>query len=309
MTDFQITILGNNSAIPRYGRHPSAQYLKIGNTAILVDCGEGTQLRIEENQNTNLFAIEHIFISHLHGDHFFGLVGLLSTLGLLGRCRPLYLYAHPDLWSVIELQFKVMGLRAFQYPVHFQPLTYDGLEIICEEEGFTVASFPLVHRIPCCGFRFREIITKRKVNQQALLSYDIPKTSWSAIQKGADYTLPSGQIIPNEELVEQPPQPRTYVYASDTVYTESIVPYLERCDTAYIETTYIEQEKELAAQRYHCTAKQAASLAKQAKVGRLLIGHFSSRYKDLNLFLEESRSVFPQTEIAEEGKTFTIELW
>ncbi len=309
MIPFEITILGNNSAIPANGRHPSAQFLNIRNQSILVDCGEGTQIRLREVDKANLFHLSHIFISHLHGDHYLGIVGLLSTLNLMRREKPLHLYAHKRLKDIIDLSVDVMGHGHFNYPLVFHPLPVDGSEVICETKYFKVTAFQLEHRIACCGFRFEEVFQQKKVRVSQLEKYGIPKNEWNAIQKGQDYPLPNGQLIPNEELTLPNPKPRSYAYCADTVFTRQFLDVIRQVDTAYIESTYTSKEEQLASDRYHCTALQAATIAKEAQVGRLLLGHFSSRYKTLDVFEEEARTIFPKTEIAEEGKTFSIELW
>ncbi len=309
MTPFEITILGNNSAIPANGRHPSAQFLNIRNQSILVDCGEGTQIRLREVDKANIFHLSHIFISHLHGDHFLGLVGLLSTLSLMRREKELHIYAHSRLKELIDLNVSIMGHGNINYPLVFHDLPEYGSELICDTEQFKVTAFQLEHRIPCCGFRFEEVFNQKKVKLQQLESYQIPKTSWKSIQKGADYTLPSGEIISNDKLTLPNPKPRSYAYCADTIFTRSFLQEIKACDTAYIESTYTNKEADLASDRFHCTAQQAAQLAKEAEVGRLLLGHFSSRYSNLDVFQEEARDIFKQTELALEGKTFSIELW
>ena len=308
MSEFSITILGNNSAIPCHGRHPSAQYLKIGNEHILVDCGEGTQLRLRQIPTVSLFHISHIFITHLHGDHYLGLMGLLSTLGLMRRTKPIHIFSHVELQEIIEMQLTMMG-GSSPFDILFHNLPLEGEELICDENRFSVKAFQLEHRIPCCGFLFTEKFEKKKVNKAALEENSVPLQFWNEIQRGMDYQPADGVLIKNEELTQPSPKPRTYAYCSDTRYFDNLNTKIAGVDTAYIETTYTEKESELAVERFHCTAKQAAEVAQQAKIGRLMIGHFSSRYKNLSPFLTEARAVFPQTELAEEGKTFEIELW
>lgn len=308
MNEFSITILGNNSAIPCHGRHPSSQFLKVGGQSILIDCGEGTQKRLRDIPKASLFHISHIFISHLHGDHYLGIVGLISSLGLMQKTKPLHIYAHEPLQEIFRMQIEMMG-HQLPYEIIFKPLPLEGDELICDTDRFSVHSFQLEHRGPTCGFRVEEKLTNRKINKEALQEYGIPMKFWNDIQRGKDYQTSDNVTIPNEELTISGPKPRSYAYCSDTRYTESILPFIDSLDTVYIETTYTDKEEKLAEERYHCTATQAATLAKKAGVGRLLIGHFSSRYKNLDIFLKEAKEVFPQTEIAEEGKTFEIELW
>jgi len=308
VSEFSITILGNNSAIPRHGRHPSAQFLKIGNQSILVDCGEGTQKRLRDVPKTNLFQISHIFISHLHGDHYLGIVGLISSLGLMRKTKPLHIYAHEPLQEIFRMQIELMG-HALPYEIIFHPLPLAGDALICDTAQFSVQTFQLDHRGPTCGFRFEEKISNKKINKEALEKYEVPIESWNDIQQGGDYTTKDNVTISNSELTLKGPKPRTYAYCSDTKYTETILPFIKGIDTVYIESTYTDKEEKLAAERFHCTARQAATLAKKAGVGRLLLGHFSSRYKKVDIYQKEAREVFSHSEIAEEGKTFQIELW
>ncbi len=309
MNPFEITILGNNSAIPANGRHPSAQFLNILNQSILIDCGEGTQIRLREVEKANLFHLSHIFISHLHGDHFLGIVGLLSTLSLMRRTKELHIYAHKQLKEIIDFTISVMGNAHINYPIVYHDLPEHGTEWICQTEQFKVKAFQLEHRIACCGFYFEEIFSQKKVRVKKLEEYRIPKTKWNSIQKGMDYETESGEIIKNEELTLPNPKPRSYAYCSDTIFTHSFISEIRGCDTVYIESTYTKQEEALASDRYHCTAEQAAMIAQKADVGRLLLGHFSSRYKNLEVFEQEAKAVFDNSELALEGKSFTIELW
>ncbi len=308
MSEFSITILGNNSAIPCHGRHPSSQFLKVGNHSLLIDCGEGSQKRLRDVPKTNLFHISHIFISHLHGDHYLGIVGLLSSLGLMRREKPLHIYAHEPLQEIFRMQIEMMG-HGLPYEIIFHAHPLEGDALIVDLPQFSVQLFQLEHRGPTCGFRIEEKITNKKINKEAFEKYAIPMKFWNSIQRGEDYRTSENVLIPNEELTLKGPKPRTYAYCSDTIYTEDFLPYIQGIDTVYIESTYTDKEEKLAKERFHCTARQAATLAKKAGVGRLLIGHFSSRYKNLEIYLNQAREVFPNTEIAEEGKTFEIELW
>lgn len=304
MSIFDVTILGNNSAIPAHGRHPSAQFLNIHRTYCLIDCGEGTQNRLREIDNAKLFQISHIFITHAHGDHYLGLMGLLNSLGLMRRSKPLHIFAHQCLKSVIDANHKAMGFTS-PYPIIFHILPEKGSGLLHENPFFKVHFFQLDHRIACTGFRFTEVIQQKKLNIKKLTELGIPNRDWGAIQKGNDYSK-NGQSFSNEELTLTQPRPRSYSYCSDTRYDERILEHIQDSSCAYIETTYTNKEKDLAYDRYHCTAEDAATMAKKAMIQQLLIGHFSSRYKNVRPFKQEARQIFPNTKIAEEGKTFSI---
>ncbi len=307
MLPFEITILGNNSAVPAFGRHPSSQLINIHHNYILVDCGEGTQMRLQEVK-AKTSKIEHIFITHLHGDHFFGLIGLLTSMNLLGRIKPLTVHAHAEVEEILNIQLKHTKAE-FSFPFAINPLPEEGTKVIYNDDFVEVTAFQLEHRISCCGFLFKEVFSKLKVNKAKLEELNIPNTEWSKIQAGEDYLFADGQIISNAVLVEEGPKPRTYAYCSDTRYIESFIPVIKGCDTVYIESTYANKDADKAFNRYHCTAEQAATIAKKAGVGRLLLGHFSSKYKDLSIMLEEATPIFENTEISEESKTYVIELW
>lgn len=304
---FEITILGNNSAIPAHGRHPSAQLLNIHHHLLLVDCGEGTQIRFAE-QKAKAFKVEHIFITHLHGDHFYGLIGLLSSMGLLGRIKPLNIYAHPPLKGLIEALLAVSNAQ-LGYEVRYHHLPETGSSVLLETRDFVVKCFQLEHRIPCCGFHFEERFPKQKINAEKLEKEGISKLLWGAIQRGEDLTLENGKEIISKEYILDGPKPRSYAYCTDTRFTTSFIENILGTDTIYVDSTYLTADSEKATQRYHCTSAQAAEIAKKANVGRLLLGHFSSKYRDLNPLLEEARAIFPNTELGEEGKVFEIELW
>lgn len=304
MSIFDVTILGNNSAIPAHGRHPSAQFLNIHQNYILIDCGEGTQNRLREIDNAKLFQISHILITHAHGDHYLGLMGLLNSLGLMRRSKPLHLFLHSCLKDVIEANHKAMGFSP-PYPIYYHILPEKGSGLLYERQHFKIHFFQLDHRIACTGFRITEKIQQKKLNIPKLEELGIPNREWGAIQKGNDYSK-NGLSFSNEELTLAQPPARSYSYCSDTRYDEQILEHIQDSSCAYIETTYTNKEKDLAYDRYHCTAEDAAKMAKKANIQQLLIGHFSSRYKDVRPFEQEARQIFPNTKIADEGKTFSI---
>lgn len=308
MTKFSVTILGSNSAMPVYDRHPSAQVLNVNENLYLIDCGEGTQTQIQKYR-IRTSKLNHIFISHLHGDHYLGLVPLLDTFALLGRTAPIYLYAPEALLKVIDLHRSINGwtMEDAPYSIHFHPLNLSKPETILDNKDLIVKSIPLNHRVPCTGFVFEEKQKERKMLAEKIKTFNIPYTSIPAIKKGADFTTVEGNTIPNVELTADPPLVRSYAYCSDTAYTESILPLIEGVDLLYHEATYLEDRAELAAPRGHSTAKEAATIARKAGAKQLLLGHFSSRYQELHPFEEEARTIFPNSEIAIEGKEFVVE--
>ncbi len=302
---FEVTILGSNGAIPAYDRHPSSQILNYCGNLFLIDCGEGTQFRM------NKFGIkrghlDHIFISHLHGDHYFGLVGLLTSFNLNWREHPLNIYGPPALEEIINTQFK-HSLTKLKFEIHFHPVLADIPRIILDNSQMTVETIVLKHRLPTTGFIFREKKNLRKILPEKIQQYAIPFEVINDIKNGADFTDENGRLIANDELTIAPPKPRSYAYCSDTIYTESYLEQINGIDLLYHEATFSEEHAERANETFHSTARQAASIAKAAKVERLIIGHFSARYADLSILLEQSRTVFPETYLAEEGNTFAID--
>ena len=301
---FDVTILGSNAAIPAYNRYPSSQVINHNSNLFLVDCGEGTQFRM------NQFGIKranlnHIFISHLHGDHFFGLVPLLTSFNLNWREHPLHLYGPPPLIEIIETHFK-HSLTQLRYPLHFHAVTADEPRVIFEDDTLTVETIILTHRLPTTGFLFKEKPHPRKIIADKITEYNIPYQQINAIKKGGDFVTADGKTIPNAELTLAPAAPRSYAYCSDTVFTQSFIEQIKGVSMLYHEATFVDEHKERAAETFHTTTKQAAQVAQLAGANKLLIGHFSARYEDLSPLLTESREVFLNTYLAEEGKTFEI---
>lgn len=297
----KLTILGNGSALPAYGRHPSAQVLEHNGKYYLIDCGEGTQMRMQE-AGISLFKIDHIFISHLHGDHYFGLVALVSSLSLLARTRPLCIYGPPEMESILKIQLP----WELGFPIHFHALNTTQPEEILQTKSLLVRSFPVVHSVPTCGFRFQEIKRKRILDPEKAREYDIPAYFFSRLTDGENYTRKDGTVIGNE-LLTQPGLPeKIYVYSADTAYAEHLHPEMAGADLLYHEATYLNEDIQKAESRLHSTTYQAAQAASSAKVKVLLIGHFSSKYKDLDPFLNECRELFPATELSREGETYAI---
>jgi ribonuclease Z len=265
MPMFSVTILGNNSAVPAYERLPSSQLVNIDGQKFLVDCGEGTQLQLIRYK-IKYSRISHIFISHLHGDHYFGLIGLINSFGLLNRQQDLVVFGPPPLKKILELQLQVASTR-LPFSLHIKEITGPGM--LLETEDIEISCFPTDHRITCYGFSFCEkTITRKRLAAQG--------------------------------------QPRRYAYCADTRYNESLLTYVSEYDLMYHEATYLDDQREKAELRFHSTAKQAAQLAQKAKVNRLLLGHFSSQYEKLEAFKNEAREIFPNTEIAEQGVTYLL---
>ena len=301
---FEVTILGSSSATPIYNRNPTSQALNINERLYLIDCSEGTQQQMLKF-DVKASRIDHIFISHLHGDHYLGLVGLLSSLHLNGRTKPLNIYGPFQLREIIDLQFKYSE-TTLQYVVNYKSTNPVMEEVILDNTDVTVESIPLVHGIPCTGFLFREKKRLKKLLKNKLDEINIPVASFSAIKKGADYTDQNGVVYKNAMLTTDSDDPKTYVYCSDTSYSETYFNQIKNSTLLYHEATFLNNMLDRANETQHTTAFQAAQIALKTNAKRLLIGHFSARYKTLNELLDEAKSVFPNTELAIEGKTFEI---
>ncbi|MBX2963433.1 MAG: ribonuclease Z [Cyclobacteriaceae bacterium] len=302
---FKITILGSSGAVPAFGRFPSAQLIEIQNEFFMVDCGEGAQMQLMRF-NINLHRINHIFISHLHGDHYLGLMGLIFTMHLNHRTNDLHLYSHRGLAEIITTQFRY-SFSAPRFNIILHTLTPGKEEIIFENKYLTVTTLPLRHKLDCSGFFFREKPKPRRIDKD-LLPADLSLQQIANLKTGADVVDENGNIrYRNENLTHAPRKSRSYAYCSDTAYLERLINIIHEVDVLYHETTFMEQDNDKAEETLHSTAAQAATIAKRAKVGKLLIGHFSARYKDLAPLLQEAQSIFSATELAEEGKIFTVE--
>lgn len=297
-----LTILGNNSAIPAWDRNPTAQILQSLEECYLIDCGEGTQVQMSKYK-IRRSRLNHIFISHLHGDHYFGLIGLLTSISLLGRTQPLYLHAPAALEQIINLQLSVAGIKLC-YQLYFDAITEE--KIIVDEKKIIVESFKVKHRIECWGFLFTEKKNPRKINSARVKAYEIPKTFYENLQKGEDYINKKGTIIPNKEVTIAAIKPKSYAYCADTIYDETLVEKIKFVDLLYHEATYLKDLEQRAAERFHSTTTQAAAIAKKANVKKLLIGHFSSKYEILDEFLTEATEVFENTELALQGVSYRI---
>ena len=301
---FEIHILGCGSALPTTRHNATAQVVKIGNKQFMIDCGEGAQLQLRR-QHIHFSFINHIFISHLHGDHCFGLIGLISTFALLGRTAPLHIYADHNLERVMKPQIEFF-CKGMNYPLFFHSIDATKREIIFEDNTITVETIPLKHRMPCCGFLFREKPKRRHLIGDAVNFYNIPAYMRQAIKDGADYTTPDGETIPNSRLTKDADRSRSYAYCSDTAPCDNSL-QLKDVDLLYHEATFADSEKERAAQTMHSTARQAAQVAAAAGAKRLLIGHYSSRYETVDTLLEEAQELFPATIAANEGEVIYID--
>lgn len=298
----KVTILGCYSATPRTFTNPTSQVLEINNHIFLIDCGEGTQVELRRNK-IKFSRINHIFISHLHGDHFYGLVGLVSTFRMLNRENPLHIYGPEGIKEAITLQLKLSNSWT-DYPLHFHELTSEDSQIVFEDDKVIVSTIPLQHRIYCNGFLFQEKLGDRKLLMSKVLNYDIDKVYYKSIKKGKDVILDDGRIIPNSELTDDPAPAKSYAFCSDTKYDEEKIPIIQDVTTLYHESTFLESHKHLCEKTGHSTAIEAATIAKKANVKNLILGHYSTRYGNIELFKEEAQTVFENVEIGDDGKVF-----
>jgi ribonuclease Z len=299
---FAVTILGNNSALPMHDRNPTSQVLTMDDQAFLIDCGEGTQVQMNRFK-IRRSRINNIFISHLHGDHYFGLFGLLNSLSLISRTEDLHLYAPPALENILLEVFRVADTK-LSYRLHFHPLEQEGQ--IWEGPKATVTAFRVFHRIDCWGFLFREKEKQRKVDIENAREYGVPASFYTKLKEGSHYTRQDGTVVQNEWVTKAAPHARSYAYCADTLFEPSICQVVQGVDLLYHESTYLDDQVEKAKARFHSTASQAAAIAKQAGVKKLLLGHFSSKYTELQPFLEEACAVFPDTEVSVEGTTYLV---
>jgi ribonuclease Z len=301
-----LTILGCHSATPRVNAHPTSQYLEINSRHFLIDCGEGTQRQMRKYK-VGFSKINQIFISHLHGDHVFGLVGLISTFGILNREKPLHVFGPKGIKQLIELQLQISQSHV-KFELIFHELESTKSELIFEDAKVEVYTIPLRHRVYTNGYLFREKMRPRNLNIDAIKQYDeIEVCDYNNLKAGRDFTLSNGDLIKNEDLTFDPPKPLTYAFCSDTVYKPDIVKIIEESDLLYHESTFLSDREDLAEKTKHSTAKQAAKIAKAANVGTLLLGHYSSRYSDTELFKKEALQVFHNVDLAEAGKKISID--
>jgi ribonuclease Z len=300
---FQVHILGSSAATPTSLRHTTAQVLAYSNKYFLLDCGEGAQMQLRRYK-LPMMKIDHIFISHLHGDHYLGLPGLLFSLHLLGRKKDLHVYSPPGIREIIEVQFTISGLVPM-YKVIYHDITAGGQQIY-EDRYLTIETLEMEHRIPTFGFLVKEKSMKRNLRIESILKYKIPREQMAAIKDGADLLDFNGQVVPNHQITLAPPPSRSYAFCSDTAYTEKFLHQILGADLLYHEATFLKDKASIAAEKAHSTTTEAATLAKKAGVKQLLLGHYSARYNDLQEFLEEAQEVFQNTLIAEEGKKIQV---
>lgn len=304
MEPMKLTVLGSGSAMPTPERYHSAQLLEVRNKQFLIDCGEGTQNRmIQFGVRAN--RLNHIFISHLHGDHCFGLMGLISTLGMLGRTADIEIHAQPDLEPLLRPQIDYF-CREFPFQVKFHSFSPYQSAVIYDDRSVKVTTIPLKHRVPAVGFLFEEKSLERHLIRSMIEAYEIPVRLLKEIKQGADYVTSDGEVVPNEHLTTPPTPPRRFAYCSDTAYSEKIVELIRGVDCLYHETTYLNEDLFRAKQTLHSTAAQAAQIAHAAEVGKLIIGHYSARYRQITPFLEEAKAIFPNTVGATDGAQFDI---
>ena len=301
---FELTILGSNSALPTSDRYPTAQVLNVLGRFFLIDCGEGTQIQLRRNK-IGFSKIKHIFISHLHGDHYYGLIGLISTLNLLGLKTDLHIYAPSEIKNLLQPQLDFLkgdlGLTLI-----FHPLNFKKPQQIFIDKRVEVLSFPLKHSISTCGFLFRELPKKANIKKEMILEYNIPVAKIKEIKDGADFITSDGKIIPNEKLTNSPARSRSYAFCTDTTFHRPIIEVIKNVDLLYHEATFLENMRELATKTMHSSTIDAANTAKLSNAKKLLIGHFSARYNDIKLFENEARTVFENTEAVKEGKTYKV---
>lgn len=301
----KLTILGCYAATPRTITNPTSQILEIRNRMFLIDCGEGTQVQLRKNK-LKFSKINHIFISHLHGDHFYGLVGLISTFMLLNRQTDLHVYGPKGIKEIILLQLRYSNSFT-GYNLYFHELESKESEVVFEDDKVLVKTIPLKHRVYTNGYLFQEKARERKLNIEAVENHNIDIAYYKKIKYGGDITLANGTIVLNKDLTFDPEPAKSYAFCSDTMYDETIIPIIENCDVLYHETTFLESEVDKAESTMHATAKQAATIAVKAKVKQLLLGHYSTRYANIELFKEEALTIFPDVLLADDGRVFEFE--
>lgn len=303
---FELTILGTSAAVPYHNRYLAGQVLNVHDEHFLIDCGEGTQFRMAHFQVKKM-RINHIFISHLHGDHFFGLFGVLTSLAMNGRKEALDIFAPQGLEEITKVVFQ-NSYYASPFPIRFHTVNTEGaLTQILETKKVTVYAFPLAHRIPTVGYLFKEKTLPRNMLAEKIAEYHIPFTAIKDIKNGAAFTNTEGAVIPNAELTTPPPKPRSFAYCSDTAYFEDMIPHIKGVDLLYHESTFGHDMAAHAAITGHSTAYQAGLIAQKAEVGQLIIGHYSSRYDNLEPLLAEAKAAFEETVLGIDGQTYSVE--
>lgn len=298
----KLTILGCYAATPRTITNPTAQVLEMKNRLFLIDCGEGTQVQLRKNK-IKFSKINHIFISHLHGDHFFGLIGTISTFALLGRTTDLHIYGPKGIKEIITLQLRLSNSWT-TYDLFFHELESSESEVIFEDNNVIVKTIPLKHRVYTNGFLFQEKPSERKLNVEAVEHYDIHVAYYQKIKNGGNVTLDDGTVIENGKLSFDPIPPMSYAFCSDTVYHEAIIPIIKNVDVLYHEATFLQSEEALALKTLHSTAIEAARIALKANAKKLVLGHYSTRYEGIERFKDEAQTIFPNVLLADDGRSF-----
>lgn len=304
MEPFKIHILGCGSALPTLHHYASAQIVELRGKQFMIDCGEGTQMQLRRSR-IRFTKLSAVFITHLHGDHCFGLIGMISTFGLLGRTAKLDVYAPAALESMLQAQMQLF-CHSFDFEVAFHAVDTSKQQVVYEDRSLTVESIPLDHRIPCCGYLFKEKPTLPHIKRDMIDFYQIPTSQINNIKAGADWTTADGEVVANSRLVEAAEAPRSYAYCSDTRYIPTLHERIKGVTALYHESTYGEDNLQRAEKYFHSTARQAAMVARDAQAGQLLLGHFSSRYEDENVLLQEAKAVFENTYLCDEQKVFEL---
>ena len=298
----KLTILGCYAATPRTFTNPTSQILEIKNRLFLIDCGEGTQVQLRKNK-IKFSKINHVFISHLHGDHFFGLIGLVSTFSLLGRTTDLHIHGPKGIKEIITMQLRLSNSWT-NYDLIFHELQSKESEIIYEDDKVLVKTIPLHHRVYTNGFLFQEKVGARKLNADAVQDYEIESCYYQNIKNGKDIMLEDGRLIENDKLTFDPLPAKSYAFCSDTAYHEGIIPIIQNADVLYHEATFLQSEESLAKKTLHSTAKEAAMIALKSNVKQLILGHYSTRYESIEMFKQEAETIFPEVLLADDGKSF-----
>ena len=302
MSEFKLSILGSGSAMGGINAFHTSQVLSLRNKQFMIDCGEGAQIKLRE-YGVSVGRMNHIFISHLHGDHCFGLLGLISTLGMTGRKADFTIHAHPDLEKLFAPMFAYF-CQDFPFSVHFESFSPYKSEIIYDDKSVVITTLPLKHRVPSSGFLFEEKATERHLNRAMADAYNIPVCKFKNIKAGEDFVTEDGEIIPNERLTTPADKPKKYAYMSDTAYSEQKLELVYGADCLYHEATFLKEDVARSKITLHSSASDAATFAKKAEVKQLIIGHYSSRYRDFSLFLDEAKQIFENTYLALDGKVF-----
>ena len=304
MENFSVTILGSSSASPTANRNTSGQLINYSNRLYLIDCGEGTQIQLRRNK-IKFSRIHHIMISHLHGDHFFGLVGLISSFNLFGRVKDLHIYSDPRIQDIIQQQLDVSETE-LRFKIIYHPLNFNEKAVMFEDKKLKISSFPLEHRIPTCGFIFQEKQSLPNIKKQAITKYKLSIDQIKEIRNGSDLVELDGNIIAHQEITTPSYEPRSYAYCSDTKYFEGLSENLENVELLYSECTFMKDLQNAAIDKFHLTTVDAANLAHESKAKRLIVGHFSARYKDLTDFKNELQALCSCADLIEENKTYNI---